>query len=252
MTAKIYAFECGQLTMPLAIFFEGRPEGTMRAPIPSFLIEHKKGKVLFDTGLNPLTLSDPEGYLGERLAKVTQVHFSEDATIERRLQSVDVDIASVDYVVNSHLHFDHCGCNCQACNAEVIVQQPEWDWATQSESQGGYIREDYETGQTVKKINGEYDIFGDGSVVCFPSYGHTPGHQSLRVQTANGEYVLTGDACYLKKTLDEMALPGVMHDRDQTIKSLEVFRRMQANGATIIYGHDPDFWPTLNKAPLEL
>ncbi|MEM7468266.1 MAG: N-acyl homoserine lactonase family protein [Pseudomonadota bacterium] len=252
MSAKIFAFECGQLTMPLAIFFEGRPEGMMRAPIPSFLIEHKKGRVLFDTGLNPQTLSDPVEYLGERLAKVTQVHFTEDQTIDKRLETVDIDIASINYIVNSHLHFDHCGCNCAACNAEVIIQQPEWDWATQDEDQGGYIRTDYETGQDIKKIRGEYDIFGDGSVVCIPTYGHTPGHQSLRVRTDNGEYVLTGDACYLKKTLDEMALPGVMYDRDQTIKSLEVFRQLRANGAKIIYGHDPDFWPTLNKAPIPL
>ncbi|MGR8946997.1 MAG: N-acyl homoserine lactonase family protein [Gammaproteobacteria bacterium] len=252
MTAKIFAFECGQLTMPLAIFFEGKPEGTMRAPIPSFLIEHAKGRLLFDTGLNPLTSSDPVTYLGERLASVTQVHLSADETIDKRLESVGIDIRTIDFVVNSHLHFDHCGCNCQACNAQVIVQQPEWDWATQSDDQAGYIKADYETGQDVKAINGEFDIFGDGSVVCFPSYGHTPGHQSLRVRTENGEFVLTGDACYLKKTLDEMALPGVMYDREQTIKSLEVFRRLQANGATIIYGHDPDFWPTLNKAPLSL
>ena len=252
MTAKIFAFECGQLTMPLAIFFEGKPEGTMRAPIPSFLIEHKKGRILLDTGLNPRTLTDPVDYLGERLARVTQVHLSADETLEARLESVDVDIAKINYVVNSHLHFDHCGCNCNVCNACIIVQQPEWDWATQAEPQGGYIKTDYDTGQEIKTINGEYDIFGDGSVVCFPSYGHTPGHQSLRVETEKGQYVLTGDACYVKRTLDEMALPGVMHNREQTIKSLEVLRQMQANGATIIYGHDPDFWPTLKKAPNNL
>lgn len=252
MSAKIFAFECGQLTMPLAIFFEGKPEGTMRAPIPSFLIEHKKGRVLFDTGLNPLTMSDPNGYLGERLARVTEVQLTNEQTIDARLESVDVDIEKIDFVVNSHLHFDHCGCNDKACNACVIVQKPEWDWATQSEAQGGYIKGDYDTGQEIKTISGEHDIFGDGSVVCIPSYGHTPGHQSLRVQTEKGPYVLTGDACYLKKTLDEMALPGVMHDREATIKSLQMFRKMQASGATIIYGHDPDFWPTLDKAPKPL
>lgn len=250
MTAKIYAFECGQLTMPLAIFFDGKPEGTMRAPIPSFLIEHKNGLVVFDTGLSERTLSDPVGYLGERLARVTQVHLGENETIEARLEAVDRDIRRIDYVVNSHLHFDHCGCNGKVCNACVIVQQREWDWATQDEAQGGYIRDDYETGQEIKTIDGEFDIFGDGSVVCFPSYGHTPGHQSLKVQTDSGEFILTGDACYLKKTLDEMALPGVMFDRQQTIQSLKVFKQLQANGATIIYGHDPEFWPSVPKAPI--
>ena len=175
-----------------------------------------------------------------------------DASLTKSLQQLGVHPTDITDVFLTHLHFDHCGCNCNVCNACIIVQQPEWDWATQAEPQGGYIKTDYDTGQEIKTINGEYDIFGDGSVVCFPSYGHTPGHQSLRVETEKGQYVLTGDACYVKRTLDEMALPGVMHNREQTIKSLEVFRQMQANGATIIYGHDPDFWPTLNKAPNNL
>lgn len=252
MSAEIFAFECGKLTMPLSIFFEKADEGTMCAPIPSFLIRHPKGTVLFDTGLNEVTRTDPVGYLGEQLAGMTQFHFVEGEEIKARLESVDVDITRVSYVVNSHLHFDHCGCNARACNAPVIVQQREWDWATGDEPGGGYVRSDYDTGQDVRTVDGEHDIFGDGSVVCIPSYGHTPGHQSLKVRTDRGDFVLTGDACYLKQTLEEMALPGVMHDREQTIASLRMFRDLQARGATIIYGHDPDFWPTLPKGPERL
>lgn len=252
MTAEIFAFECGQLTMPLAIFFENAEEGTMCAPIPSFLIRHAKGTVLFDTGLNEVTRTDPAGYLGEQLAEMTQFHFAEGEEIKARLETIDIDIERVSYVVNSHLHFDHCGCNCKACNAPVIVQQREWDWATRDDVGLGYVRSDYETGQEIRTIDGEHDIFGDGSVVCIPSYGHTPGHQSLKVRTANGEFVLTGDACYLRQTLEELALPGVMHDREQTIASLKMFRELQSRGATIIYGHDPEFWPTLPKGPAPL
>ena len=252
MTAEIFAFECGKITMPLAIFFENAEEGTMVAPIPSFFVRHPRGSLLFDTGLNAVTRTDPAGYLGERLAGMTTVHFEPGEEIAARLESVDVDIANVDYVVNSHLHFDHCGCNSAACNAPVIVQRREWEWATGDDAGGGYVRSDYDTGQEIKAIDGEHDVFGDGSVMCIPSYGHTPGHQSLKVQTAKGEFVLTGDACYLKQTLDELALPGVMHDREQTIASLKMFRELQSRGATIIYGHDPEFWPTLPKGPKPL
>ncbi|MEE2982860.1 MAG: N-acyl homoserine lactonase family protein [Pseudomonadota bacterium] len=249
MIAEIYAFECGQLTMPLAIFFENADDGTMRAPIPSFLIKHPKGTVLFDTGLNEVIKTDPVGYMGERLAGITEVHFSDGEEIASRLETVDIDIERIDFVVNSHLHFDHCGCNDKVVNAPVIIQKREWDWATKPEPDGGYVRSDYDTGQDMKIIEGEYDLFGDGSVVCIPTYGHTPGHQSLKIQTAKGEYVLTGDACYLRKTLEELALPGVMHDREQTIASLNKFRELQARGAQIIYGHDPEFWPSLPKGP---
>ena len=249
MTAEIYALECGQLTMPLKIFFEEAGEGVMRAPVPSFLIKHAKGSLLFDTGLNQITRVDPKGYLGERLAGLMEVHFGPGEDLQSRLERIDVEISRVDYVVNSHLHFDHCGCNRKVINAPVIVQQREWDWATQLEPEGGYIRSDYETGQDIITIVGEHDVFGDGSVLCIPSYGHTPGHQSLRIKAESGEYVLTGDACYLRQTLEEFALPGVMHDRDQTLASLKMFRELQGRGATIIYGHDPEFWPTLPKAP---
>ena len=249
MTAEIYAFECGQLTMPLAIFFENAEDGTLRAPIPSFLIKHPKGTVLFDTGLNEVIRTDPVGYMGERLASMTEVHFGDGEEIASRLEAVDIDIARIDFVVNSHLHFDHCGCNDKVVNAPIIIQKREWDWATKPEPDGGYVRSDYDTGQDIKIIEGEYDLFGDGSVVCIPTYGHTPGHQSLKIQTAKGEYVLTGDACYLRKTLEDLALPGVMHDREQTIASLKKFRELQARGAQIIYGHDPEFWLTLPKGP---
>jgi len=249
MTAEIYALECGQLTMPLKIFFEEAGEGVMRAPIPSFLIKHAKGSLLFDTGLNEITRVDPKGYLGERLAGLMEVHFGPGEDLQSRLERIDVEISRVDYIVNSHLHFDHCGCNAKVINAPVIVQQREWDWATQLEPEGGYVRSDYDTGQDIITIVGEHDVFGDGSVLCIPSYGHTPGHQSLRIKTESGEYVLTGDACYLRQTLEEFALPGVMHDRSQTLASLKMFRELQDRGATIIYGHDPEFWPTLPKAP---
>ena len=109
MIAEIYAFECGQLTMPFAIFFENADDGTMRAPIPSFLIKHPKGTVLFDTGLNEVIKTDPVGYMGERLAGITEVHFSDGEEIASRLETVDIDIERIDFVVNSHLHFDHTG-----------------------------------------------------------------------------------------------------------------------------------------------
>ena len=56
------------------------------------------------------------------------------------------------------------------------------------------------------------------TVVCIPTPGHTPGHHSLRVRTEfGGEFVLCGDACYLKHSLDHLALPGVIADRDAVL-----------------------------------
>jgi glyoxylase-like metal-dependent hydrolase (beta-lactamase superfamily II) len=64
--------------------------------------------------------------------------------------------------------------------------------------------------------------------------------------------VLTGDACYLRRTLDEMHLPMVVHDAEGMRASLRRLRALRDAGAQIIYGHDPEFWATVPQAPAEV
>jgi glyoxylase-like metal-dependent hydrolase (beta-lactamase superfamily II) len=101
---------------------------------------------------------------------------------------------------------------------------------------------EFDTGQPFKRIQGEYDVFGDGTVVLFPTPGHTPGHQSARVRTATGEAILASDCCNLKRSLDELHLPDHCHDADQYLARLKSLSAMRARGARIFYSHDPDFW----------
>jgi N-acyl homoserine lactone hydrolase len=96
------------------------------------------------------------------------------------------------------------------------------------------------------------DLFGDRSVVIILTHCHTPGHQSVRVRTETGEFVLCGDACYLKETLDDMVLPGVITDPDGFTRSLKLVRHLQPHGATRMYGHDLAFWSTVPQAPARL
>ena len=112
-------------------------------------------------------------------------------------------------MINSHLHFDHVGGNAELPNATLVVQRREWEVAADPEQirRNGYNRADFDLGHHLKLIDGEHDLFGDGSVVCIPTYGHTPGHQSLRVRTDSGEFVMTADSCYMRKVLEEMVLP---------------------------------------------
>jgi glyoxylase-like metal-dependent hydrolase (beta-lactamase superfamily II) len=87
--------------------------------------------------------------------------------------------------------------------------------------------------------DGVHDVFGDGAVECLPTHGHTPGHQSLRLRLASGDVVLTADACYLRRTLDSLALPPVVDDRAAALASLEKLRALAAAGARLSFGHDP-------------
>ena len=116
----------------------------------------------------------------------------------------------------------------------------------------GYVAEDYDHGHDLKLVDGEHDLFGDGSVVCVPTYGHTPGHQSLQVRLAGGDVLLTGDACYLRQTLENLHLPRILHDCGEMLDSLRRIRALQTAGARIFHGHDPEFWKTVPQAPAEI
>ena len=139
-------------------------------------------------------------------------------------------------------------------NARLIVQQREWTAAHAPDliQSNGFALEAYDHGHDLDLINGEHDLFNDGSVVCVPTFGHTPGHQSLKVRLASGEILLAGDACYLRKTLEDLHLPRILHDREEMLESLNRIRALQAAGARIFYGHDAEFWETVPQAPAEV
>ena len=101
-------------------------------------------------------------------------------------------------------------------------------------------------------MDGEHDVFGDGSVVCLPTHGHTPGHQSLRLRLDGGEVVLAADACYFCRTLRERRLPRYVHDREAMLASLDRLEALERGGAHIFFGHDPEFWQTVPQAPASI
>ena len=119
-------------------------------------------------------------------------------------------------------------------------------------AQRGFYRQDFDLGHKVVPIDGEHDVFGDGRVVCLPTHGHTPGHQSLKVCLEGREVVLAADACYFCRTLTERRLPPRAHNHDQMRASLDRLAALQDGGATIFFGHDPEFWDTVPQAPAEI
>ncbi len=77
-----------------------------------------------------------------------------------------------------------------------------------------------------------------------PTPGHTAGHQSLLLRTDDGgELLLCGDACYTRRSLDEMALPGSAFDFDAQRREMERLKVLESAGARLIFGHDPAQWP---------
>ncbi len=249
MELNVRAFTCGWLTVPTALLLEGEA-GSLTVPVPAYLIEHPKGRALFDSGLHTDTQTDAKRRLG-RLAPFHDVHFEAGEEIAARLAMLDLAPGEIDFVINSHLHFDHCGGNEQIPNATLIVQRAEWEAAHDADlvERVYFDPADYDHGHRLRTVDGEHDVFGDGSVVCIPTPGHTPGHQSLRVRIGNEDVVLAADACYLRRTLDELHLPSAVFDREQMLASLRRLRALRDGGTAVVTGHDPEMWKTIPQAP---
>jgi N-acyl homoserine lactone hydrolase len=253
MSLAVYAFTCGHLTGDFGRLMEGG-EGRIRLPIPAYLIEHPKGTALFDTGIHPDCQHDPAARVGERIAGLFEFDYRPGEDIAARLTALGRDPAKIDLVINSHFHFDHVGGNALIPNATMVVQRREWEAGTGPEAarRSGFDLRDFDLGHKLRLVGGEHDVFGDGSVVCLPTHGHTPGHQSLKLRLATGDVVLAADSCYFCRTLRERRLPRFAHDHEAMHTSLDRLAALEANGARIFFGHDPEFWQTVPQAPMVL
>lgn len=227
----------GRLLADMKLFTGVQGPGAL--PIPSWLIEHRKGLVLFDTGLHA-DLQHDTSRLGAN-NKLFEVDFASGEEVSARLDQRGIAAADVALVVFSHLHFDHCGGTAQLPNARLVVQRAEWEAGQNPKAveRGVYNPGDYDLGHDVQMVEGPHDLFDDGSVLCVPTPGHTPGHQSLRVELESGPVVLTGDCVYVESMLDDMAVPGFGFDTElQRQSMLELKRMRDHDGCRMLFGHD--------------
>ncbi len=250
MSVTLFPLTCGWIRGDLGSFLAGA-SGEVRIPVPCYLIEHPRGRVLFDSGLHVETQTDPAARLGG-LAKVYQIEFEAGEEIDARLAALGVDPGSIDLLVNSHLHFDHVGGNARIPDARIVLQRREWEAGRDPDLMraNAYNPADYDLGQDLLAVEGEHDLFGDGRVVCIPTHGHTAGHQSLRVRLDSGEVILAADSCYMKRALEELRLPPFAFDEELSLQTLQRLRELRAAGARIFFGHDPDFWQALPEGPI--
>ena len=233
----ITALDCGWLRTQERTLVAGGTTDVVSIPVPAWLVQHPRGVVVFDAGLHP-ALADGPAALG-RMAKLFTPDVTADGTVGQRLAACGVDPTGPISVVVSHCHFDHVGGLCELPNARLVVQRDEWSAATGAASDGGgYDRSLYDLGHDVVLVDGEHDLFGDGTVVTVPTPGHTCGHQSLRVLVADGPTILAGDACYFVHTLDDEVLPPFGFDLDRQRRSLALLRAERDRGTRIIPGHD--------------
>jgi N-acyl homoserine lactone hydrolase len=244
---RLYAFTCGSVRAA----FRGEEPGDIRVPVPSYLIEHEQGLVLVDTGLHPGVRVDPRARVGW-VADLMQLELPDEEDIGSRLRAIGVDPGSLRYLVNTHLHFDHAGGNeLIPTEVELVVQRREWQAGHDDHEieSNVYNRSDYDQPRPILPVEGQHDLFGDGRVVLLPTPGHTPGHQSLRLNLDGADMVICADACYFADWLDSEQTPPYGFDKRQEVESVRRLRALRDAGAWMLYGHDPEQWASLPQAP---
>ncbi len=245
---KVWLLDNGSIVIEHTQLMWNVPGPQVRIPSYAVLVEHDDGLYLFDTGFD---LEHTNAVLPFELPEQTP-----EQTIPAQLELAGFAVSDVTTLVNSHLHFDHCGGNEFFPSSTFLVQRAEMD-AARRVLGGEAMRYtpsaiDFDHPLDYQLVDGEHDLFGDGQLVLLPTYGHTPGHQSLLVRAGKGtELVLTADACYTRENMDRDILPTVLWEPAEMSRSLGMLRDWRdKKGATVIYGHDAAQWQTLHRAPL--
>jgi N-acyl homoserine lactone hydrolase len=221
----------------------------VQIPVSMWIIDHPKGLVVFDTG-NNVAVSDgnckkywPAGFCD--LLVPTQ---KREDVIDRQLQKLGYSADKVKAVITSHSHLDHMGNVKMFPKAVHIIQKKELyqAWWPEKFQRGPFVMQDFDGAAmdfNYLELEGDYDVFGDGSIRILTTPGHTLGHQSIVVRTAaNNTYVITGDAIWMQENLDgyPAGLNYSVKDYNSSINRLKAVRDLE--NAELMMSHDQDQW----------
>lgn len=241
---KLYVLDCGQnLGKDQSRWSPGVNVGK---PIEfsdnCYLIRHDKGIVLWDTGIPDAVAAMPDGMVVANGA----ITYRRTKTLAAQLEQIGLKPADVTYVAISHTHGDHVGNLALFPAATVLIQAAEYDWAM-----AGPAKPAFASTQIIKKLTGDHDVFGDGSIKIISTPGHTPGHQSLLVSLPKtGALLLTGDAVHFQDNWTRRRVPSMNFSRTQTLASLErIAALLEERKAQLWINHDKAQSDRLKYAP---
>jgi glyoxylase-like metal-dependent hydrolase (beta-lactamase superfamily II) len=237
---------CGPLTLS-AGFMMSLAEGIIEIPTPVQIIEHSKhGLILLDTGLNH-AISDPEAaerHFGHGVrdgfgaGAITREH-----AIDAQLKKLGYKQDDVKYVIYSHLHLDHAGGMTYFPHAMHVVQRDElrYAWWPDRWARSVYCHNDFAAarGFDFLELDGDIDLFSDGTIKLKKTPGHAPGHQALILNLKNrGTICLAADLAHSQQAFENFAPMPWDHDLSATTQSYMWAHAISKAGIPVYFAHE--------------
>ena len=216
------------LEMAEFTFADDEPLAGQVGVVMAYLVRHANGTLLFDTGF------------GFGNAAVEASYRPRARDVASALADAGVALADIGAVVNCHLHVDHAGQNAAFPDVPIYVQPAEWEVAHTTEHT---ILEwiDF-PGARYIQVEGDHELFAGIRVIATP--GHTPGHQSLVVDAADGRTIIAGQAVYTAGEWagDPSAREGRSSAPDTAAYDRSIQRLRALGPGCVLFGHDRGQW----------
>ena len=249
---RLYTFDGGTVMVNNLESFS--QDGSYRGKSSEFadafyVVQHPRGTLMWDAGL------------AESLVPMDAPYTTPDGTFTvsrsdslwRQLGTIGMKPEDIDYLALSHTHFDHSGHAASMKDALWLVQEAEYDFITSEEIREAYANEynAIKDLRNIKRIKGDYDVFGDGTVVIKLMPGHTPGHSVLFLDLReHGPLLLAGDLYHMYDSRKNKRVPLFNYDVKQTLESMEAFEAFaRQTGASVYLQHQKEDFEKMPKAP---
>jgi N-acyl homoserine lactone hydrolase len=259
-TVRIHPEQAFGTRQPLYWWLLTSRRWTGPRPINVYVIEHDRGLVLFDTGQDRASVTDPgyfpRGVTGSLHRRLARFAIGEDDTLSAQLATLGYAATDIAVAIVSHLHVDHIGGLRELTGARVLVSAAEWaELARPVPELRGFLREhivlaglewhrvtpERTHDPALAPFTASLDVFGDSSLVLLPTPGHTAGSMSLLVRrVGKPALLLIGDLAYEAAFLPQGRVPGVGSRRTLTASSRRVLALAEHHpGLLVLPAHDP-------------
>ena len=253
---KLFRLDCGRsVANDESVWTPGENVGRrIEFSSTCWLIKHGSEWLLWDSGVPEAAHNDPLGW--STLPKLIVYHL--DRTLTDQLAEIGLKPGDITHVAISHTHGDHIGNMGLFSDSKVLMQQAEYNWINSGNGPNDNVnqlialaRKLLGNPKNLQLVDGDADVFGDGSVTLVSTPGHTPGHQSLLVHLKNsGFIILSGDVAHTAENFKKDIVPSLNTNKEKTIASMDKIRQMIATyKAKFFINHDKEETDTLKLIP---